>query len=240
MNWVDYAVIGLIVVSALVGYKRGLIRSVFKVASFIIAGFLSMQLYPAVSQILIKTFHLNDKMMGIISQSLKNIATTDNFKQAMAMNQSQQPIKLEDLNGLMGSLHLPKAIETMVTKNVTVQANHIVGNVVDNLSRSFSTVVVNIISMMLIFAIVTIALIFVQTLLEGIASLPILNQLNHAGGIIFGALEGVITVYIVFAIMTVFASSIFMQDIMTNLNASVLAKGFYNHNLLLIWIFGGK
>lgn len=240
MNWVDYAVIGLIAVSAIVGYTRGLIRSVFKIASFFIAGFLSMQLYPAVSQILIKTFHLNDKMMGIISENLSKLATSDNFKQAVAMNQAQQPIKMEDLNGLLGSVHLPKTIETMVTNNLAVQANNIAGNMIDSLSRSFSTVVVNIISIMLIFAIITIALMFVQTLLEGIASLPVLNQINHAGGIIFGALEGIIAVYVVFAILTLFASSQFMQDVMTNVNSSTLAKGFYNNNLLLIWAFGKK
>lgn len=199
-----------------------------------------MQFYPIVSEMLIKNFRLNDKMMGIISQNLGKIVGGDNLRQAVTMNQASQSVKIEDLNSLIGAWHLPKTIETMVTKNLSIQANNIAGSVIDSLSRSFSTVIVNIISMVLVFLTVSFALMFIGTLLDGIASLPLFNEVNHLGGIIFGCLEGIIVVYVVFAILTVFASTQWMQDVMANINSSSFAKSFYNHNLLLMWMFGGK
>ncbi|HOJ11091.1 MAG TPA: DUF5711 family protein [Clostridiales bacterium] len=46
-----------------------------------------------------------------------------------------------------------------------------------------------------------------KALLDGITQLPLIKQFNKLGGFVFGALEGLLTVYIIFAVIMLFNSS---------------------------------
>ena len=231
MNWIDFVVIGVIVGYAFIGYAKGLVYSVFKVASFFVAAFISMQLYPAVSKLLISTFHLDQTIRLVISDNVSKILTSE---------QIQSGVGAEGAKSLLGSWQLPPPMQEMVVKNLSVEAGKVAGNIVDGLSQSFSVVAVNIISMIIIFMVVSFLLIFVRGLLEGAANLPFVRQINRLGGTIFGMLEGVIIVYIACAVLTLFASSQELKYIFESINTSSIAKGFYTHNFILMWAFGGK
>ena len=231
MNWIDFVVIGMIVGYAFVGYARGLVYSVFKVASFFIAAFISMQFYPAVSKLLIATFHLDKTISGAISS---------NVQKFLSAEQIQTGVGAQGAESLLGTWHLPPPMEEMVAKNLSVEVGKVAGNIADSLSQSFSVVAVNIISMIIIFMVVSFLLIFVRGLLEGAANLPFIKQVNRMGGTIFGVLEGVIIVYIVCAVLTLFSSSQELKYIFEGINTSSIAKGFYTHNFILMWAFGGK
>ena len=239
MNWVDYGVLAIIGMYAIYGLSKGLVRSVFKLVSFIIAGFLSMQFYPVVSQILTKTFHLDTMLAKIIGKNLETMFKSGQLSNTAAQSANHTPTP-GDINTLISSWSLPKSFETSLTNNLAIQANHFAGNLIDSVSKNITTNLINIISMLVVFAAASIVLICISTLLDGIASLPILSQINHAGGIIFGAFEGLVVVYIVFAILTIFASIQSMKGLFEGINASTIAKGLYNNNLLLLLLFGGK
>lgn len=231
MNWVDYVVIGVIAGYALIGYARGFIYAVFKVASFFVAALFSLQFYPYVSRMLISVIHLDVTMKNIIS---------NNLTKAVSSGQGGQGASSEAIKGLVSSWGLPSPVEAVVVKNLSVQASQAAGNIIESLSQSLSLIAVNIVSIIIIFAVVSFILIFARNLLEGLARLPIFKQINRVGGIVFGTLQGVMIVYIAFAILTLFASSQELKNVFTDINSSVLAKNFYTHNLLLIWAFGGK
>lgn len=231
MNWVDFTVIGIVVGYSLIGYARGFIYSVFKVASFFVAAFMAMQFHPYISKVLISAIHLDVTMKDMIARNVGKVIDSGQIEQGIGANA---------INGLVNSWGLPKPVEEMVYKNVSIQANQLAGGLVNSLSESLAIVAVNIISIMIIFAVISFVLIFVRNLSEGIAKLPIFKQVNRAGGIVFGALQGIIIIYIAFAVLTLFASSQELKNIFVDINSSVIAKVFYTNNLLLIWALGGK
>ncbi|MGE5473246.1 MAG: CvpA family protein [Ignavibacteriales bacterium] len=228
MNWIDFAVIGVIAAFALFGYTRGFVFSVFKVASFFVSAFLSILAYPYVSKFLISVVHLDKTMNGMISENLKKIITPE------------QMAKPNPITDIVQSWSLPKPIEEMVMNGATVQVGQMKQSIVETISASLSVAAVNIISMILVFAIVSIALIFARSILEGIAKLPILAQFNRVGGLAFGVIEGLLIIYIGFAILPIFSSSKDMQNVFSAINTSLIAKQMYANNLLLLWAFGGK
>jgi len=227
MNWIDFLVIGIVIAYAFIGYARGFIFSVFKVASFFVSAFLSIQVYPYVSKFLI-SMHLDKTLQGMISENLSKIITPE------------QLAKPNPITDIVQSWSLPKPIEEMVMNGVTVQVGQIKQGIVESMSASLSVVAVNIISIIAVFAIVSFVLIFARNILEGIASLSIFKQINRAGGFAFGILEGIIVIYVAFAILTIFASSKDLQNIFTTINSSLIAKQLYANNLLLLWAFGAK
>ncbi len=231
MNWMDYVVIGIVIGYSFIGYARGFVYSVFKVASFFVAAFAALKFYPYVSNTMVSVFHLDAAIKDVIS---KNLAA------ATSQNQIEQGLGSDTAISLIGSWNLPQPVEAFVVKNLSVQASQVAGNIVESLSGSLSMVAVNIISIIVIFAVVSFALIFVRSVMEGIARLPLFNQINRAGGLAFGMLQGVIMIYIGFAILTLFAATPEMQGIFTAINSSIIAKAFYSNNLLLMWAFGGR
>lgn len=235
MNWMDYVVIGIIVGYAFIGYARGFIYSVFKVASFFVSALLSIIAYPYVSKFLISTFHLDEKFSGFFTENLNKLITPEQIANTTGT---------EQVTTLISSWGLPKPIETMVTDNLAAQASQTAGQfkqgVTAAIGASLSVAAVNIISIIAVFAIVSFALIFARNILQGIAKLPIFKQINRTGGFIFGTLEGLIVIYIGFAILALFSSVKDMQNIFGAINSSLIAKQFYTNNLLLLFAFGAK
>jgi len=228
MNWIDFAVIGIVIAYALIGYARGFVFSVFKVISIFVSAFLSIQVYPYVSKFLISIVHLDKTLKGMIFENLDKIITPE------------QLAKTNPVTDIIHSWSMPKPIEEMVMNGMSVQVGQMKQNVVENISSSLSVAGVNIISIIAVFAIVSFALIFARSILEGIASLPVFAQINRAGGFAFGILEGIIVIYIGFAILTIFSSSKDLQNIFTAINTSLVAKQMYANNMLLLWAFGAK
>lgn len=99
------------------------------------------------------------------------------------------------------------------------------------LPQAVESLVANIISgtvMTILFVGIRIALIFVSALANLVAKLPILEQFNKAGGIIYGTLRGLLIVYV--ALIAINAYSQFNPEnpMHQNLNESYVGKIIYN------------
>lgn len=231
MNWVDYVVIGIIFGFAMIGYARGFVYSVFKVASFFIAAFASIKFYPVVSRILMAGLHVDLIVKDMIS---KNLVSN------VYLGETSRKVGMEAVKDLVWSWGLPKPVEDIIIQNVSLKISNVAINVPEALSTSLATIIVNIMGIIIVFALVNFILIFVRSFLMGIAQLPIFKQINRLGGLTFGFLEGLIIVYVGFAILTLFSASSDFKPIFTSINSSVIAKQFYTNNLLLLWAFGSK
>lgn len=99
----------------------------------------------------------------------------------------------------------------------------------------FSSRCTDLLAMLLIFWIVRILLAILVRLLNGIANLPILNIVNRWGGLLIGAGEGILIVYVVLAILSIFNFAQLPGVIANDINASIIAKGLYNNNIVVSW-----
>lgn len=71
----------------------------------------------------------------------------------------------------------------------------------------------------------------------GIASkLPILNGLNRTAGLILGAAEGILLVWIFFFVLTVFVSADWGVEMLLMIADSEILSWIYQHNLLFLFL----
>jgi len=102
----------------------------------------------------------------------------------------------------------------------------------DSLSDVLAHMIVDIISLIVMFVAVRVGLFVLERVLKGVTSLPIVKQADKAGGFILGALEGLLTVYIVFAILIMFSASPKFQECLRQLKfhcrKSTVPQQFYS------------
>lgn len=106
---------------------------------------------------------------------------------------------------------------------------------VQSVATSISTTLIETICLLVIFIVVKIVLKFVTVLADLIAKLPILNQFNKLGGTLYGVLEGILIVFIGFAIISLIAP-LLDSSLIDSINASTLGSVLYNNNIILNFI----
>jgi len=105
-------------------------------------------------------------------------------------------------------------------------------NTVQSIATSISTTIIETGSLLIIFVAVKIILKFVTIIADLIAKLPILKQFNKLGGTIYGVLEGLLIVFVGFAVVSLIAPFI-DSTIIETINGSTIGAYLYNNNILL-------
>ncbi|MCI8411523.1 MAG: CvpA family protein [Clostridia bacterium] len=102
-------------------------------------------------------------------------------------------------------------------------------------SRALSINIVSGIVMIILFIGVRIGLIFVTAIANFISKLPIINQFNKIGGILYGILRGMLLIYVILLIISVAGTIKPTNSLHQNINESYIGKSMYNNNILNIF-----
>ena len=186
---IDLVVIGIIILSTYLGYKKGLIGVAFKILSFIIA-------------IIISGTKIEE------GEKIKKEET--------------------DLPGIVVN-YINSGIESTV-----IQAQESIAQMV---SKNLSQSIIQILTMIILFTITRILLIFAKVILEAVSELPIVKQFNEIGGILYGILRGFIIIYAILAIASFVLPIINQNTLLGTIQHTIITKILYNHNIILMLFF---
>lgn len=229
MNWTDLVVIGIIVGFAVLGMKKGFILSVYRLISYVLSIFLAIKLYPFVSKFLSGTPLYNN----INDYILKNLLL-------------QQPdidsgAKTAAADAVVNNLQLPGFMKDfLIDKFPNPTEVFGVSDIMAKISIELTGVVINVISLAVLYILVRVILIFTKFILKGISGLPLFKQLDKLGGLGLGAVEGFLTVYILMAVLMIFNTSPKFEGIFSAIDSSLIAGFIYNHNFIISYIFPGS
>jgi uncharacterized membrane protein required for colicin V production len=212
VNWLLIIVLGIIVINALIGLKVGLIKIIFSLFSFILALMLTVWISPSVNRILKN----NESFYEKASQKVEGI---------LFENQEQAG----DDDKMIEELPLPKSIkESLIENKSKAEANikaYIVSQVTD--------IAINALAFVITFIVAFIALWVVSIALNIISKLPILNQLNKLTGLVVGGLQGLVIVWILFIVITIFSGTELGGTAFEQIESSVILAFLYDKNLFL-------
>lgn len=141
---------------------------------------------------------------------------------------------------------------TQVDENLQATIENQIGEVISNdaetgaiesatnsiLQGGSKTLAINIIygiTMIVLFIIARIALIFISAIANMVSKLPILNQFNKLGGIIYGLLRGVIIVYVILMVVNLIITLNPTGKIKENIGETYLAKTMCEYNILNVF-----
>lgn len=102
------------------------------------------------------------------------------------------------------------------------------------ISRDVATIIINISVVLIVFVLSRIILGLFKFSGDIIAKLPLIKQINHLGGFVYGLTKGFLIVYAVFAIISITAPLVNLNSFINLINASIISNIMYNNNVILM------
>lgn len=214
----------ILIASALIGFGRGLIKSIFSTFALIVAIVLAIQAMPYGTKFLKQT-----PLYTTINESIQE--TVDRQIQISAEGVSQQMEAIDQMD-------LPDFIKEMLKSNNNMEMYEALGinEFSGYISNYITCLILNGISVIVIFLILFIAIRIIGCMLDLFSRIPVLNGLNKIGGFIFGLFNGAVYLWIACIIITIFAGTGWGQEIFAQINDSVILSYIYNNNYLLSFL----
>ena len=199
----DILCVLLIWVMAATGYNRGLVKGLFGVLSFAFSGIITALIYQPVSEYIMTIPWVKDNL-DVLGKNISGML--------YAPGQEE-----------MGSM--PEWIYEIV-QQTTETANNAISNAI-------ITVIVNVFCIVVIYLLVKVALRLFEGVFSFIMKLPVLNIVNRAGGVVCGVITSVAIIWLVLAIVVLFAGTEVFKPINEAIQTTSVLKYFYNNNLLM-------
>ena len=193
---VDLIIVVFILLSAFLGYRKGLIKLGVGFVAFIIAIVATVILYRPIANLVI------------------NVTSIDEMLENTIINKVNEIITQNEDEGLTSQL-----IESAKNGMLPSAARQMAINIV------YAGVLI------ILFVGIRIALKFITALADIISKLPILNQFNKAGGIIYGLLRGVIVIYSLLIIVAMIGEVNPKNSVNQAVNETYIAKTMYENNI---------
>jgi len=193
--------LAILAICAFAGFRKGFVCTVYRFVSFILAFFLASRLYPVVARFLRDSF--------IFENIRLRIAGATNIEGVFREN-APNPAIPEAVRGneIINSLPLPQSMRDMLYEGNTPDMFYLlrVNTIEEYITGFFANIVINVISLVVVFLLVLLILHFIGKALKIVDIIPVVNTFNRAGGLIAGALIGVGIVWLGLTVVMMFFS----------------------------------
>ena len=225
MNILLIIVLAFLLLSAWIGMKRGLIKTIFSMFSMIITIILTVLVSPAVS----KGLQENEKIMGYFVEKADALIPFEEIESKLEL-ETKKAAQAEFLK----KLHLPESVIESLTENNSIDYYKAFGidTFEDYLCHSIASVVINALAFAITFLVILILLKVLCFSLNIVSKLPVLNQANHLLGFATGFLYAIMIVGVGCILLTAASSTEMGSRLMKMVTESSILSYIYNHNLL--------
>jgi uncharacterized membrane protein required for colicin V production len=225
MNALFLVVALIFLIFMILGYTRGLFRSVFKLLAGVLAMTLSYLLAPLIGNIIINYTTIDDSISNVIETKIEEtvrenveseIKTQLETATGMASSYIDQATIDSAVNEtmqteltrnqqieLINNISAPEFIKNALIENNqdSIKKSLGAGNFYEYIARYISRMVVNAISFAITGCLTGVILSIISSMLSGAVRIPIINNINRIGGIVFGFVEALVIVWILFAVI---------------------------------------
>ncbi len=226
MNYIDLAIVVLLILSVLSGFHRGFLVSILSIASFFVSWLAAYLFMPAVS----------GAIMGqddVVSQMLYY---TEGAEKLGSVDLARMPVDMVDnVTSIVSGADLPYPIDTLVHANISGETflDEGLTTVGEYFNQTIVNVAVNVISFFAVFLLVMLVLSFVIRGVDFVTRLPVLHQFDRLLGAGFGLIRGILIIFLVFMLVPLVLTILPFPDIQNYIEDSAFGNFFYNSNFLL-------
>ena len=249
MNILTIIIIAIFLLFMILGYRKGLVRTVLKFVLAVVAFFLAYLLTPVLTDVLIKNTRIDDYIIKKIDNKIyettkQKIENEMNESYGMVNEQLCSELTDRALNTTLtrseeiefiNSLKLPQYVSTALIENNNKEVMEELS--VDSFYDYLAIYVARMILRAVVFGFLYLSLwiIFKVIMLIAMmaASLPVVSTANKIAGMLFGLLEALIIVWVFFAIVSVFINTDFGTKISEQVEQSPLLKMLFDKNIII-------
>ncbi|KAB1436550.1 CvpA family protein [Candidatus Galacturonibacter soehngenii] len=210
MNWLLIVVSIFLIVCALNGYRLGFVKKLFTTVSFVITIIAASALTPYISDFLVNSTSIHDT----IKESTIGVLEGDNF------NESKEET--------VDAIKLPSIVKKMIKEDNGKES--ITNSIYEYIGNELADTIVNAMSFALAFIVITFVLRTTVFTLDIIANLPIIKGINQYAGLILGAAEGLVIVWILFLVITIIGNTQLGTMMTKYIDESQFLSFIYNYN----------
>lgn len=201
-------VIGILALSGLYGYKRGLVHIVLSMVAMLVTFILAGLLTVPVSAVLKSATPLYDA----IEESVSGLVADNNI----------------DITSIE-KLGLPAQIEEKILEG----AGEAIGSFNEYLVTTVSDLLLKALTFFILIIVIYIVVRIVIVIFDFISKLPLINGINKTGGLVVGLVQGLLFIWIGCLIVTAFGNKEWAQEVFAQINANPLLTFIYNNNPII-------
>jgi uncharacterized membrane protein required for colicin V production len=227
LNVVDLIILGIVGVSILFGLYRGFINALLGLVGVFAALMIAYTAYPQLA----KSLQDNESLVRTL------VHYSDASSRIHDLDLSRTPVAgmpAQLLNEILSRAALPEPFDAFVRANVTGQVFASLGSatIADYLSQTIVAVSLNILCFLASFAAAYAAIMLLVHLLGYVFALPVLKHMDLLLGGVFGAVRGILLVFVIFALVPILLTVSPIEGISQSISQSMLADFFYRTNLI--------
>ena len=250
-NLIDIVVIAIIGFSVYTGYKKGFIRAAISLVSFFVAIGVALMFYKPLAVIITENTLIDDWIIENISSIGEN--EINNYEQIedgqnkeseletienASETENIENVKDDIENDKISEKNILQLLEYLPTKFITnFDIDEIKNSAKEEISYQISELIMNLMSLIIIYVVVKVTLAIAAVVLNGIMQIPVLKQLNEILGMVLGAILGFIQIYIAFAVITFISSICDISYIIEMIKISAFARILFENNLIINLLF---
>lgn len=202
----DIILLVVLVLTFTAGYKKGFVKSVWKIA--------------ALALTVVLVLILKDTAVNMLYSS--NIANGISVKIAEKINIPQGGgVSIAD------TLRLPEAVKSEMANGIANATTSINEATVEYLT----TLCVTVIACVALFVVIRLLLMAVYMIINGLSKAPLIKGVNKLTGGIFATVNAVFVVFLIFSLVSLFAPT--GSGVFEVIDNTYIVKYLYNYNILL-------
>ena len=233
MNWLMVVTAAILIVTALLGYINGLIKTILNLVIGVVTLVLVMILSPRVCTYI----QQETGLPGYVNSKVEQVV----WEQIEQQKEGQQEIILDGAGqeSIVESLPFVPFMKEALLDNEQLNdyANQGMEQFASYISQVISEKIVVLIGYIATFIVVFFALRLVVFLLNILEHLPLIHGLNKLAGLAAGLVEGLLIVWILGIVLTVVGTSSLGQSAAICISESKFLSVLYGNNLLQKIIF---
>lgn len=208
---IDISIILIILAFTYIGYRKGLIKVAISFFAIIISIIIALILYKPIAKEIMNNTQLDENISHTIYSKIENI----DFEN---INKDEK-----ENNAIL------KITETYIDDAI----DNATSNIAKYVSDSLTITIVEIITFIGLIIVLRILLLLLNLLSEFISNLPFIKLFNKSGGIIYGILQGIFIVYIIFAIIYIINPIYEPEKLQKAINESKIGIIVYENNFIV-------
>lgn len=216
------------------GYLRGLVRVLFSLVAIFLAIGLATALAPHTAEFLRNRTPLYQTIQEKCTEYIQESAGK-NFEQK-GLEEDKHNYEKFSFFGM----EIPSEIQDFLGANAAEQANEMLedSGVYEKLGKFVAEQVLQRAAWALSFSVVFILMVILVRVLDLVAKLPVLNSINHMGGLFIGLIQGLLVVWLLFLLIVLCQGSDWGKQLMESIQENVFLKFLYDNNMIERFIMG--
>lgn len=220
ITWLGIVALIAVFVFSYQGYSRGFVKEAVSLMFVVLTIAAVWVINPYINEFLKEQTLIHEKIEERCKESV-----------------SEQLLKTEagEESALLDALTLPKSVKKALGENNNVQIYHYLAaeTFAEYIAEYLAAMIMNGLSFLLSYIVAAAAIRLAAGGLDIMSRLPVLNGVNHAAGAIVGMLKGLIVVWLILLVITIFYNSSIGKECLAMVEKDPILSVLYETDLFV-------